>query len=813
MSFSFKYLIISIFIILAKTEIEIGPCIDNQRKILFENGTTYTYGFCSECDPGYFTKYFNNKDFIDLDCEKCPENSNNYGNDVVIDTFSEKILRRYPPTIEVECNSDDKSLCPKLKRNLFSLKLENIKDNIDSKSSLKWEFFYNKDGKIIIKYINYNGDINRYILIYINKILVYKDDTRHSTVKTVEFDMDERYNDVEIQYIIDKNISPQNSDIESFFEIFEIKMTNAEVSSLDCQKYDEINILKNSTLNNCDYYVDKCSKNDICTFRFFTEKSEGSNINEGSQIISYNKIEEGICNNITIPSDIEIDAEQCSYGQLRAFKENNNNIYFCDNCPENTYNNKLINYEISCKDDCDLEKKEFKKILYINNFADQSQYSTKINIIENLGYLEINYEKFNLREDAIIFCEIDDLGNKTNKTNKTFQLINPNDKSDINDGKFIFKIPFKKGQYNFEIKGKNLKLKIIKIINSDKGGNYNCTDKLNPDEELICKSDEYYSSNSKSCQECQPGSRMDKYSYCNIYEHIINNKFILDNFDLRKNKLFKNNYIIDGQNNTKYYLYLNPSFPLIYLTKSDSSFQVIGNEYKKIKVVRGIKERGIIFAYSHLDNNYNVTTYVYVKCNKSASENDLKFIKEETKENEKYFYFLSQSKISCPYCLESDIIREDLIDGSCSLNNQKIYRRVVNDTTQCVIKYFIWTSDEMEINNNSEILLFHNSSLSEDEYLLKIYEINEEIPIFNEKDNDKIVTDEKHYVECENNRKDPPIGLYITLIVIASVFALGLIIFIIIYIMRKRRRRLEEEDITSDGPKELNLKTTVKEDD
>ena len=65
----------------------------------------------------------------------------------------------------------------------------------------------------------------------------------------------------------------------------------------------------------------------------------------------------------------------------------------------------------------------------------------------------------------------------------------------------------------------------------------------------------------------------------------------------------------------------------------------------------------------------------------------------------------------------------------------------------------------------------------------------------------------------QNNRKDPPIGLYITLIVVASVFGLGLIIFIIIYIMRKRRRRLEEEDITSDGPKELNLKTTVKEDD
>ena len=71
-----------------------------------------------------------------------------------------------------------------------------------------------------------------------------------------------------------------------------------------------------------------------------------------------------------------------------------------------------------------------------------------------------------------------------------------------------------------------------------------------------------------------------------------------------------------------------------------------------------------------------------------------------------------------------------------------------------IINNYIKEKKKREINNNSEILLFHNSSLSEDENLLKIYEINEEIPIFNEKDKDKIVTDEKHYVECENNRKN-----------------------------------------------------------
>ena len=155
--------------------------------------------------------------------------------------------------------------------------------------------------------------------------------------------MEAGYNELEIKYIVDGNISPKNinSDIESFFEIFEIQMTKVEVSSLECQKYDEINILKNSILNNCDFYVDKCQDNVTCTLRFFTEQSQRSNLNEGSQTISYHKIEEGICNNLIVPSDIEIDAEQCNYGQLRAFKENKNNIYFCNNCKDDTYNNKV----------------------------------------------------------------------------------------------------------------------------------------------------------------------------------------------------------------------------------------------------------------------------------------------------------------------------------------------------------------------------------------------------------------------------------------------------------------------------------------
>jgi len=94
-----------------------------------------------------------------------------------------------------------------------------------------------------------------------------------------------------------------------------------------------------------------------------------------------------------------------------------------------------------------------------------------IGIIDIVGYIEINYEKFNLRENAIIFAEIEDINKNINRT---YQLINPNNKADINDGNVIFKIPLVEGEYIFKIKGKNLKLKNIKIINGNKGGKYLC---------------------------------------------------------------------------------------------------------------------------------------------------------------------------------------------------------------------------------------------------------------------------------------------------------------------------------------------------
>ena len=427
MSCYLKYLIITTFIMFSKSEIEYSTCIDNKRTITLENGTSLAFD-CTKCQENEYAFYSLEKG--KLECTHCPEKSYSYSKsgDIVIDNFSKKFLKRYSLSFNLICDSDDKNLCPKWENYILSLKVLNIKENVDSKSILKLNQYYYQDGKFIIKYLNYNGDFNKYVHIYINKILVYKDDTRHSKIKTIEFEIKQGHNEIEIIYVIDKNLySKHNDNIESFFEIYEIRMEKADTVSFECQKFDPIDSLKNSLINNCDYYINKCSSNDICTFRFYSENSEGNNINNGNKIISYNKIEGGVCEELITPSKIEIEANQCSYGQFRKSKDNSENIYTCENCLENKYNDKLVNYKFSCEDECDINTKVLKKIYYVNNFVDHSEYTLDLIINEIIGYIEVNYEKYNLKEDSIIFVEKVKDPEETN----TYQLINPNIQNDI----------------------------------------------------------------------------------------------------------------------------------------------------------------------------------------------------------------------------------------------------------------------------------------------------------------------------------------------------------------------------------------------
>ena len=786
MSYSFKYFFLLSIFILSKSEIEYGPCIDNKRTIKFEDGSSKLFD-CIECPSNKYTKYENNA----LKCVDCPQHSYNYGHDVIIDSFYPIIMERYSPIFETEC-SNNKNLCPKWENYVFSLKVENINENIDSKSILKWNVYYVNDGKFKIKYMNYNGDINKYLLIYINKVLLYKDDTKNSKIKEREFDINKGKNELEIQYIIDKNLSPkETNDTESFLEIYELQMINAETSSLECQKYDNLDILKQSMLNNCDYYINKCNESDYCTFRFFREHIGESSIKDGSRIVSYNKAEEAVCDELITPPIIEIEAEQCSYGQFRNYTNENENLYTCEHCTGDLYNNKLINYEFSCNEKCDTTKKELKKIQYINNFADKTQYGLEINIVDLIGYVEIIYEKYNIKEDAIIFVET---SNITNNQKKTYKVINPNTKNYRNDKNFLFRIPLLKGEYNFEIKGKNLKLMEIKIINGEKGGNYKCTNKLYPNEEIICDK-KYYSPNEQRCEECHYGSFITDNSNCIFTEKIISNKFILESSLLIKDQLISSSKIIQGKDNTQFILFLNPTYPLIYKkNNTDGTIQIIGNEFNKVKLIRGINDRGIIMSYFHIDidNELNYTSYVYIKCNHDEKQEKLELIKEEDKENNKYFYFKIVSPIGCPYCLERET--EEIKIGECTKDNIQLYNKIPKNNLTCTVRlYDNSISSNITIDLNDEMLLFYNSSNYEDQNLTEIYNITEEIPIYNEKEEDKIVTEIERNGTCEYEKKedDSLKAGYIALIIVGGVIVI-LLIVLLIWKLCKRQDNFDE---------------------
>ena len=797
MSPIYKYLLIASLIISSNSEIEYGTCTDDKIKIKLEDGTIKTFD-CLKCDKGFYTQYEDDQ----LKCIKCPENSDNYGNDILIDIFTQKILSRYSFEFNTECDNEDKLLCPIWEKNIFSLKLKNIKDNINSKSLLRLNKYYVEDGEFIIKYINYNGDANRYLLIYINNILVYKDETRHSKEKTKQFKINKGNNIIEIYYIIDKNLSPKDkSDIESFLEIYEIKMTKAETSSLECQKYDKIEILKNTILDNCDYYVNKCTKDDICTNRFYYETSEGNDINKGTQIINYTKIEEGNCSELIPPADIEIEADQCSYGQLRNLKEND--IYTCEHCPENTYNNILINDNYTCKNDCDIINKEYKKIFYINSFKDQSQFDYNISIIDSIGYIEINYEKYNLTEDTIIFVELD-----KNITNKTYKLINPNEIQD--DSKFMFKIPISKGQYEFHIKGKNLKIKIIKIINNEEGGNYLCINKLNPKEEIICPSNEYFSPNINICRECPLFLSINDNLKCEFIEQIFNGNFVFDNALMLQSNLFLNDNIIDGKNNKKYHINLNPTFPLIYEYDSDSNFKIIGDELDMMKLVRGMNNRGIIFSYIHEDENQKYASHIYVKCNKTESNGTIELINQNELDFTIHYYFTVESNVTCPYCLDSEI-NDIKTDGICNANSTELFNVEIKVNSTCVIKPFEDAYSSLIMNDNALFILHYNSSSLEDQSLIINYNIKEHIPVTYEKEGDDIITGYQRYKKCknetepeENNNNESFPVLYIILIAVGSLIVIILIIFIIWKVHKSRKMDNFENEI--EDLKDMKLK-------
>ena len=247
----------------------------------------------------------------------------------------------------------------------------------------------------------------------------------------------------------------------------------------------------------------------------------------------------------------------------------------------------------------------------------------------------------------------------------------------------------------------------------------------------------------------------------------------------------------------------------------DESLEIIGDEFKQMKIVKGINNRGIIISYIH--NNYeenqkNYTTNIYIKCNKTiidSGEDTLKLIKSTITEDMTYYYFYVESNTVCPICFKSEVTETK--KGQCPNDEYELYTSEVKETAECVIKSLkTSSSSELIVNDNSNFLLFKNSALEEDQNLLNIYNIEENIPINYKEQGDDLVTTNTRYNYCEkkNDDDDSLGGGYIALIVILCLIVVAVAGIIVWKFVLKRN---SDAEITKPNVTEMNLKDVYTE--
>ena len=251
------------------------------------------------------------------------------------------------------------------------------------------------------------------------------------------------------------------------------------------------------------------------------------------------------------------------------------------------------------------------------------------------------------------------------------------------------------------------------------------------------------------------GTTIDKNGNCEIYNQFINGIYTFDNSIINAD-LFSNDYELENQNIT-YYLKINPTKPLIYMKNNtsndtDDNIDIIGSELKKIKIVKGMNDRGMILSFiSEKDKSF-----IYIKCNPNITE-DMKaqiFLKNITVDNDNItnYFFMVESSTSCPYCLTSEVSFDENSGSECVKGIKKIKVSYLNNTL-CLIKPFD-DKEILQLKDDKNLLLDNKTQDIEEQLIINIFEINEDIPVQYEKENDEIIVSFEKDKKCEDNKDD-----------------------------------------------------------
>lgn len=707
-----KILFIFFLIKILKFEIiaHFSECLNNERIISFKSTENETISLenkkenCKECKKNEYLFYdFNLNSTI---CKKCPENYQNEGKNIKIFSFNENFLKKF-----------------NFLNFGWNLNEFNIESNFNNKNKNSFEFkqFFSLNGKISFEFITNFINSNNYLKFSINNKEIYNSFNNSDFEEKTSFKIYKYFyvlkglNSFKFEHFLtEKN---------NFIQIFNIFLENVDFSSFSCENFLPIEKL---SLNECEF-DNKCSNDFQCSNRFYQTIFNDCDAKTNKQTISYKKIPNSNCNekNFTMKNKI-IECKKCSLGTFLII-ENNKKI--CKKCDENFYNDEINNKK--CKKCNNKINNFFFDVPEIPNF-----YKIKFKIVELKGKILLNLSKFDKKKDSIIFIQI-----------------NENTKKFINFNNNSIELPF--GDYNFIIKGSNLNIKNISIFNSsisnefsneflNKNFHFSCSNFYNfSNINLNCKEENYYYSLIENkCLKCPKFTHLNKKNNNCDFDQIFYSKKYLNFIDF-ENLIINYGYPISIED---YEIILGNKTTVKNIKKNF----FIGEEIKKIQIVNGKFERGIILTLKSFNLNEfkNYSTFIYIKTNPEISILKPKFVKNDKNK----FYFIIETNEISPICLNSDL---NYFDSDC-VNNKMIrnyyYERNKNYCKIRNIENKI-NANENKINaneNNDE--MFVNYKNKNDKNILNIFGIYEKIP-FEPKKNSFVIKDLKMEIKCKFNYK------------------------------------------------------------
>ena len=719
-----------------------SQCYSSIRNISFTSNSTapsnLTNQVCFPCEENTFTFY--NTNTKSVECRACPAGTTNTGGDIVINRWNKETIKKF--SMRFTCKSfRDGKRC-----NQWAMKDHSVISNQTYQASNNLTIVIRAERESIMK-IYYQKSKIATMNIYNNNVY-----------QTISFDkspyiqisIKEGTNVITIEHTSSELNSP------SFLLIYNIIIKNALYTSFTCELLPSISSLR---LSPCEYDNICNSSDDICTERFYYHNlSDTCDVLLNQQNMKYSLLPSAQCKELAPYQETILPCEQCRDGQYRRYVNETHSQ--CVYCNEGRYK-KYDSNEIYADSKCVIcESGIINRIFYIYPTTPNEQ-RIKTKIVDVLGGITINSEKFDVSKESDFYVEINMTAMNSSRIDKY-------------SNKEIVTIELGKGEYDIHIKGRNFNMKNITIVNSDLGGGYQCVSQKKENLLKQCNEEEhnlkYYSEYYHQCMTCPIFTHVEyntsyeiPRSYCALDDAVFSNTNLKEQIDFSSfiNSINENEGLTFGSPKGDNITLVLRGKPYVY----DSSNNIYyGREITNVNLVNSNDNRGVVLSFESGDkcnDNNDYKAYVFVKCDKNAIVYEIETTAIDRDNCEASFVIRTIN--ACPICTSLDANK--IASSACRLSELEEFYEEGNN---CIIVNI--EDSKLTESSDTEIFGINNKSAITSSNVFKHFGLSNSYNKTIDYSKEKYIYSKTMKVDCVNN--------YASLLILLLSFIGGIVLLI-----------------------------------